>query len=85
MSLSREQRYSLMRWFVNIISAVIAMIAVQMVVSIVVALLYMPYMSHLPRCVSVSIFVISAVVAILVGILSFKNVLKYLRKELLND
>jgi hypothetical protein len=74
-----------MRWFINILSVVIAMIAVQMVVAIVVVLLYMPYISHLPRCVSVSIFVINAAVAILVGILSFKKVLKYLRKELLND
>lgn len=62
-------------------SAVIALIAAQMIMVVFVAILYAPYISNLPNFVSAVILFTGIIIAIYVSILCFKKTSKYLKES----
>ena len=79
MTFSKQKRSFFMKCFILSISAVIALISAQMIIAVLVAILYAPYILGFSGFVRAIIFFIGIIIAIYVSILCFKKISKYLK------
>jgi membrane protease YdiL (CAAX protease family) len=67
-----------------LISVVIACIAAQAVIAVTVVILRAPVVSTSPQIITAIIFMVGLSIAILVGVVIFKKLYGYLKKEFQN-
>lgn len=82
MGLFRENRPFLMKCFIYSLSAVVALIAAQMVMSIFVVVLYSSCLSDFPTFVRGLICLVGIALSLYVSILCFNGISKYLKNQL---
>ena len=80
MTLSRKKQSFFMNFFRFSISVVIALIAIQMIIAVFVAILTLPFASNLPNIISAVIFLIGIGLALFLGILCFRKVHRSLKE-----
>lgn len=67
-----------------LISFLITTIVITMIITVIVIILNIPFIANLPEVVSAAISFIGIILIIAVGILSFKKLFGYLKKEFRN-
>jgi Kef-type K+ transport system membrane component KefB len=70
-----------MKLFIYTLSLVVSAVIAQGIIAVFIVILYLPSVSNAPQVVSAMVLITGISMAILLGVLSFKKLLRYLKRE----